>query len=141
MQSGLGEVSDTLIDRLLLLLVTATQPNISRPATAIIRKLVIPSPHAAEENATQRTARDKANGKGKKRASDPEGSHRYGFNRIYGRMELLGSDELSGVKGAARAMAVVVKRLEGTGDLELVAETWASRIGFVRCLQRPVSVW
>ena len=65
-------------------------------------------------------------GKGKNKAKlkgDPDSVHRYGFDRVYGRMGLVGkTDEQGGVVGTAGLLGVIVKRLEGTGDLELATQ-------------------
>lgn len=53
--------------------------------------------------------------------TSPDG-HRYGFDGVSARMEMIETDSASRVRGAARVLGVVVRRLEGTGDLELVAQ-------------------
>ncbi len=121
LDAGWGELSDTFIDRILLLLVSSSQPNILRPATAIIQKLVLSSPQLDNESTPLKTPKARSKGKVKELISTPDTVLRYGFERVYTRMEAIGRDEASGVKGAASILGVVVRRLEGTGDLELVA--------------------
>jgi engulfment/cell motility protein 1 len=94
-----------------------------RPATAIIRKLVISSPQTD----------GKGNGKAKGRANSLEtssalpaheelGGDRFGFDRVWKRMEQVEASVEGGKRGTEGLLGVIVKRLEGTGDLELVAQ-------------------
>ncbi|WVQ81129.1 hypothetical protein IAT38_003251 [Cryptococcus sp. DSM 104549] len=139
-ESGWGDLSDTFIDRVLTLLIDASQPNILRPATAIIRKLVISSPQLANEStglrmtsnayASMRNDRKgKGRGKDGKDGKDKEAEvNQYGFERVYGRMKGLGivytgDNGEYGAQAAEYVFKIVVKRLEGTGDLELVAQS------------------
>ncbi|ORY33129.1 hypothetical protein BCR39DRAFT_521383 [Naematelia encephala] len=117
-ENGWNDLSDTFVDRILEILVSSAQPNVIRPATAIIRKLVISnSPSAAKGKGKT--------GKGKEKAADGEASNRFGFDRVYVRMEQVGSTlkEEGGSAGRALVLKIVIKRLEGTGDLELVAQS------------------
>ena len=123
-ESGWEDLSDDFINRVLSLLMTAAHPNVLRPTTAIVRKLIISSPQV--DRARQR-AHLKARGKGKgkeKEEPDPPTSPlmQYGFDKVFLRMEGMNDD------GALGVMRVVVKRLEGTGDLELVAQRRALMI-------------
>jgi hypothetical protein len=138
-------LTDAFVDRVLHLLVSAGQPNVIRPATAIVRKLVISSPHFSGDlhnpKSPGQKLRRKSKGKEKEKASDkgtPATTHSllmsptlgqeqsvnyYGFEKIYMRMCLVG-DTLDGEEGSGgeRFFRIIVKRLEGTGDLELVAQ-------------------
>nr|XP_031861447.1 uncharacterized protein CI109_003051 [Kwoniella shandongensis]KAA5528519.1 hypothetical protein CI109_003051 [Kwoniella shandongensis] len=143
-ESGWGDLSDTLIDQILHLLITASQTNILRPATAIIRKLVISSPQLAPETnphiagmklpvtpygAVRKDRKSK--GKGKEKLGEDESVNQYGFDRVYGRikaMGIVGGHDEEGHDGQTLGAVeylfkVVTKRLEGTGDLELVAQS------------------
>lgn len=133
-ESGWGDLSDTFIDRVLSLLMSATQPNILRPATAITRKLVISSPQLQTSISAQATTpfhgkgKGKDKGKGKERVTAEESVNRYGFDRVYARMEAVGSqmEEDNGMAGRALLFRVIVKRLESAGDLELVSQRSAN---------------
>jgi len=52
-----------------------------------------------------------------------QGTNHYGFEMIFVRMCLVG-DTLDGEEGSGgeRFFRIIIKRLEGTGDLELVAQ-------------------
>jgi engulfment/cell motility protein 1 len=70
--------------------------------------------------------RDMGKGKARARGSrdrvdTPEMNNPFGFGRVWARMAVLHTEE-EGQSGAAGLFKVVVKRLEGTGDLELVAQ-------------------
>ncbi|KAK6906154.1 hypothetical protein I203_100138 [Kwoniella mangroviensis CBS 8507] len=138
-ESGWGDLSDTFIDRILNIVITATQPNILRPSTAIIRKLVISSPQLSSNGNNNNIpgmklpstpyGQTKKDRKGKaKEQSNGNGngnSDGYGFDRIYSRIKRLVPDNEGnhGFNGVELFFKVVVKRLEGTGDLELVAQS------------------
>ncbi|KAK4688356.1 hypothetical protein P7C73_g1754, partial [Tremellales sp. Uapishka_1] len=128
-EHGWGDLSDTFISRLLLLIVSATQPNILRPSTAIVRKLVISSPQLGVDPSAVKS-------KGKKTRRGPEGEevNVYGFERIWGRMEWVGGEvkDDAGGRGTERLLRVVCKRLEGGGDLELAAQS----LGLINALLR-----
>ena len=108
-------------------LISASQPNVLRPATAIVRKLVISSPQVNKvRKRAESKAKDKGKGKEKEGAIDvrePLASPmvQYGFDKIYMRMEGVQVPG-DGDDGAFGIFRIVVKRLEGTGDLELVAQ-------------------
>ncbi|ORX39155.1 hypothetical protein BD324DRAFT_618673 [Kockovaella imperatae] len=119
-ESGWEDLTDEFINRVLHLLISGTQPNILRPTTAIVRKLIISSPQVdiARQRAHLR-ARSKGKGKEKETPEPPTSPLiQYGFDKVFLRME--GVESTDGAMGVFR---VVVKRLEGTGDLELVAQS------------------
>lgn len=138
-EAAWSDLTDTLIERILHQLIDSPAPNVLRPATAITRKLIISSPHFSGDPsnprglATPAKAKSKKN-KGKERVPPtatpgvvPEPTEdalqRYGFDSVYARMRAVG-DELEGEGEAVeRFLRVVVKRLESTGDLELVGQT------------------
>lgn len=157
-ESAWADLTDTFITRILLLLIYATQPNVLRPATAIIRKLVISrlsSSHHDNPPELLISASTKALGlkpvlgpgprhdviggknraKRKSRELTPaakdqhhhcKGHSLYGFDKVYILIKQLnivssGEDEGS-VANAEYLFKILVKRLEGTGDLELVAQ-------------------
>ncbi|WWC91077.1 uncharacterized protein L201_006018 [Kwoniella dendrophila CBS 6074] len=148
-ESGWGDLSDLFIDRILNLLITSSQPNVLRPATAIIRKLVISSPQLSSSSNNRdgkaglklpvtpygQIKKDRK-GKSKETSSynnsnnsndtrDPEKIDQYGFDRIYSRIKgiIAESESTQGIDGVELFFKVIVKRLEGTGDLELVAQS------------------
>ncbi|ALO68970.1 hypothetical protein CNF00450 [Cryptococcus deneoformans JEC21] len=158
-ESAWADLTDTFITRILLLLIYATQPNVLRPATAIIRKLVISrlsSSHHDNPPELLISASTKAPGlkpglgpgprhdviggknraKRKSRELTPaekdqhhhyKGHSLYGFDKLYILIKQLnivssGEDEGS-VANAEYLFKILVKRLEGTGDLELVAQS------------------
>jgi engulfment/cell motility protein 1 len=119
-------LTDNVIDRILHLLIIAPQLNVLRPCTAIVRKLIVSSPQVNGKK------KDKGKGKGKPlpfvmedgRRTTVE-ADRFGFDRMWQRMSGVGRDE-EGVRGGQEGLlSVVVKRLEGTSDLELVAQRLA----------------
>ncbi|ODO09557.1 hypothetical protein I350_03160 [Cryptococcus amylolentus CBS 6273] len=167
-ESGWSELSDTFIRRLLSILLSATQPNILRPATAILRKLVISSspfptstsasasasasaagPNGADLQSSLKpsqvpgyflsggSAKDRSkktrNSKDNNRQSNGaalEGKW-YGFDRVYSLIKSLplaghpssssGSrEEEESIKNAEYFYKTLIKRLESTGDLELL---------------------
>lgn len=129
LETGWGDISDALIDRILCIMMDASLPNVLRPATTIVKKLVLSGPRISGDPAglmplTPYGKRGKAKAKGTDRVADPEDVRVYGFGRIYARMEAIGGpDGVDGDPGGAHAMLkVVLKRLEGPGDLELVAQ-------------------
>ncbi|WVQ73600.1 hypothetical protein IAR50_003179 [Cryptococcus sp. DSM 104548] len=156
-ESGWSDLSDPFIRRLLSILLSATQPNILRPATAILRKLVISSaPAAASASAanllasgTDLTTSLKGSqgyflggggGKGrnkKHRSKDNRHSNGatlevkyYGFDKVYSLIKSLPIHSSSGstsdpdsIKNAEYFYKHLIKRLESTGDLELVAQS------------------
>lgn len=69
-----------------------------------------------------KTVKGRNKGKGRERANEPDSPRKYGYGRFLERMRRLEADQENGVKGISRFFGVVVKRLEGTGDLEVVAE-------------------
>ncbi|ODN81097.1 hypothetical protein L202_03192 [Cryptococcus amylolentus CBS 6039] len=163
-ESGWSELSDTFIRRLLSILLSATQPNILRPATAILRKLVIssPSPASTSASASASAGADlqsslkpspgyflsggstSAKDRYKKNRNSKDNRHsngaaleskHYGFDRVYSLIKSLplttthpgsgsGSrEEEESVKNAEYFYKTLIKRLESTGDLELVAQS------------------
>ena len=99
-------------------MISAGQPNVLRPATAILRKLVISS--------QQLVKRSKAKGKGRVRDGRDEGvvvddTAYFGFSRVWARMQIAQSPT-DGIIGSEGVLRVIAKRLEGAGDLELVAQ-------------------
>ena len=113
------DLGNIFVARILALLVSQAQPNVLRPATAIARKLVIGSSNGPSD----RKGKGKAKAKGKEREHG-EATFQFGFDRLYLALKDYGEtlqDEHGGT-GAEKAMRVLVHRLEGTGDLELVAQ-------------------
>jgi hypothetical protein len=93
-----------------------------RPATAIIRKFVISAPHL--RSPPGKPIQTPSRRKGKEKAEGPEEvDRRFGFDAIWRRMEGIGAGLEGEGNEMERAWRVVVKRMEGTGDLELVALT------------------
>ena len=107
---------------MLVLLLSTSQTNILRPATSILQKLIISSIQSNGEAAALRTPKARIKGKGKEKTTFPDSLHRYSFDQMFRQMGTMGLDEATGMRGVARIMAVLAKRLEGTGDLELVAQ-------------------
>ncbi|WVR08927.1 hypothetical protein IAU60_005986 [Kwoniella sp. DSM 27419] len=137
-ENGWSDLSDAFIDRMLHLIISASQPNVLRPATAVIRKLVISSPQFTGEGVAGlkmpvtpygQGKKDRKDVKGKERAADLDSNNQYGFDRVYRRTKALVQTEGEehqghhGFSGVELFFKVVVKRLEGTGDLELVAQS------------------
>jgi hypothetical protein len=142
-ESSWADLTEAFVDRVLHLLVSAAQPNVIRPATAIARKLVISSPHFSGDfhNPKSPGPRIRRKSKGKEKEKEKgttattsslvmspnpdqeQPSNQYGFESIFVRMCLVGST-LDGEEGSGgeRFFRIIVKRLEGTGDLELVAQ-------------------
>ncbi|RSH95186.1 hypothetical protein EHS25_000272 [Saitozyma podzolica] len=121
------DLTTRFIDRMLALLIHATQPNVLRPTTAIVRKLVIsPSQVRGEGSGWKSPALSSLNkGKGKGR-EDEVNTPDLGIDAVFARMEELereGGSATEGQEGPERVFRVVAKRLEGTGDLELVAQS------------------
>lgn len=117
-----ADLDDTLIDRLLVILVTVQQTNVLRPATAIIRKLVISSPRLDQ--------RAKVKGKGRVTegvSTDTGVKNWFGFDRVWTSMQVL-DVSVEGPRSASGVFKVLSKRLEGTGDLELVAQKFVCHI-------------
>jgi engulfment/cell motility protein 1 len=109
------DLSDKAIDWILNLLVVAPQLNVLRPATAIIRKLVRSGLQSGV----------KKNNKGKSKVGALErngGADRLGFDEIWERMRGIPGGEDGRHEGVQGLFGVLVKRLEGTGDLELVSQ-------------------
>jgi engulfment/cell motility protein 1 len=106
-------------------MVSPAQPNILRPSTAIIRKLVIASPPTFAPGPAHAA-------KGKKKASNESAEQDtvlvYGFDRVYPRLALVGDgiEDSNSTSGPGRFLKVILKRLEGTGDLELAAQRYVS---------------
>lgn len=98
------------------MVVSAPQPNVLKPATAIIRKIVISS-KTFEKN-------EQIKGKGKEREHPNTASEAYGFERVWDRLRLVKIGD--GIHGVLETLRIISKRLEGTGDLELVAQRQAS---------------
>lgn len=98
-------------------MVSAGQPNVLRPATAILRKLVISSQQLDK----------RSKGKGKARARDrgeewvTADTAYFGFSKVWARMQVA-QTSADGTIGCAGVLKVITKRLEGAGDLELVAQ-------------------
>ena len=118
-QAAWSDLSDSLIDRVLVLLVSAPQPNVLRPASAIVGKFVMPTSQFDKMR----------KGKGKARARDdpdsvlrPQRNMEIGFDRVWNRMQdvVLSAE---GPNGAIGMFKVLSRRLEGAGDLELVVQT------------------
>lgn len=142
-----ASLTDAFVDRVLSLLVSNSQPNVLRPATAIVRKLVVASPHFSGELANpkapgSKVKNRKSKGKEKALTSTPntvvsDSTHlnetminQYGFEKTYMRMCLVG-ETLDGEEGSGgeRFFRILVKRLESTGDLELVAQRCVMTLG------------
>ncbi|KAL7421273.1 hypothetical protein Q5752_004158 [Cryptotrichosporon argae] len=121
-EHGWSDFTDDFIDRIILVLASPSAPNILRPATIILRKLVIASPSAQQTEGGGSTYTRK----GKARDVE-EGINSYGFERVYSRVRVVGNkvpDEQGGT-GPEKVFRCIVKRLEGTRDLELVAQSLA----------------
>ena len=133
-------MTDPFVDRVLTLLVSNSQTNVLRPATAIARKLIVASPHFSGEVSNPKAPGSKirnrkSKGKEKAMLGTPNSmaldqeviteviNNRYGFEKMFTQMcmvgEMLDGDEGS---GGERFFRIIVKRLESTGDLELVAQ-------------------
>lgn len=111
--NGWGDLSDDFIDRIIIILASSSVPNIVRPATVILRKLIVASPKGYGSSS-----------KGKNKARENEAINQYGFDRVFARICEVGHkvpDEHSG-PSADRVFRPIIKRLEGTRDLELVAQ-------------------
>lgn len=131
-EAGWNDISIPFIDRILTLLATSTSPNILRPATAITRKFVHSAPHLqnADMYATPGARDKKRRGqtKGKEREilsySNLSGAdEKFGFEAVWARMGAVGQ-MIEGDDGESEQEIVfrnILKRLEGTGDLELVS--------------------
>lgn len=135
------DITLAFVDRIIMWISSSTAPNILRPATAILRKIFM-STLSASSLSQLPTAGGATIGKGKARASTPTGQEalRFGFEDMCARIEHVGMELQGGaggnggagvsemgsmrtLKGGAEYVwRVVVKRLEGTGDLELVAQ-------------------
>jgi hypothetical protein len=115
-ESSWSDLTDLFVDQILHIVVYNSQPNILRPATAIIRKLVI-STSQVDTGVRDRKGKGKAGAKPKNEATF---DNPFGFDRIFKRMKH--NDIEGSSNGAAGLFKVVTKRLEGTGDLELVAQ-------------------
>ena len=133
-------LTDPFVDRVLALLVSNSQTNVLRPATAIVRKLVVASPHFSGDISNPKAPGSKIRNrksKGKEKAIlgtpnsmalDQETvteviNNRYGFEKMFTHMCMIG-ETLDGDEGSGgeRFFRIIVKRLESTGDLELVAQ-------------------
>jgi len=71
--------------------------------------------------------RRQSKGKGKAKANiaveDPDDAvTRFGFDKVFERMDHVPEDIESHMEGLERVLNSIIKRLEGTGDLELVAQ-------------------
>ncbi|GMK55300.1 hypothetical protein CspeluHIS016_0203560 [Cutaneotrichosporon spelunceum] len=112
--NGWGEFTDDFIDRILIILASSSAPNIVRPATVIVRKLITASPKGHS-------------GKGKQRAPSRDAVNNYGFDRVFARILVIGhkAPDEHGSSPAERIFKPIVKRLEGTRDLELSAQSLA----------------
>nr|ODO03704.1 hypothetical protein L204_00040 [Cryptococcus depauperatus CBS 7855] len=143
-ESGWSELTDPFILRLLNILISSSQPNILRPATAILRKLAISTPPTQAiagtgDNGTGVSSRqgyflnggkDRERSKGRRKDKEKGKDERrcYGFDKIYTLIKSLdlvhiGEDDENAIANAEFVFKILIKRLEGTGDLELVAET------------------
>ena len=129
-ESSWPDLNDKIVDKCLHLLLSASQPNILRPATAIIHKLVMASPES-------RRLQVQLTGKGKAKETDPieedtqekPSSLLLGFEKVFARIQAMGfAEQGSGSGGAPGFLKVITKRLEGTGDLELVAQRCATEL-------------
>lgn len=111
--NGWGEFSDNFIDRVLVILASSSAPNVVRPATVIVRKLITASPKSHTGKGKQRAQRDSVNN--------------YGFDRVFARILAIGhkAPDEHGSSPAERIFRPIVKRLEGTRDLELSAQSLA----------------
>lgn len=109
--NGWGDFGDDFIDRVLIILASSSAPNIVRPATVIVRKLITASPKSHS-------------GKGKQRATQRDAVNNYGFDRVFARILTIGhqAPDDQGSSSAERIFRPIVKRLEGTRDLELSAQ-------------------
>ncbi|RXK38189.1 hypothetical protein M231_04563 [Tremella mesenterica] len=125
-------LTDAFVHRVVSLLITSTAPNIIRPATAIVRKLVIGSAKNIVTNSANtgtlvgHPGYPSRKGKEKeKKSKDVKGAGQYGFDRVWPVIQKVGEGILSdhGGSGAERVFRVMVGRLESTGDLELVAQS------------------
>jgi hypothetical protein len=112
--NGWGEFTDDFIDRVLIVLACSSAPNVVRPATVIVRKLITASPKSHS-------------GKGKQRAQQRDAVNNYGFDRVFARILAIGhkAPDEHGSGPAERIFRPIVKRLEGTRDLELSAQSLA----------------
>jgi hypothetical protein len=139
-ESSWADLTDDAVDRILHLLVSASPLNVVRPATAIVRKLVISSPHFSGDLRNPKSPGPKAKNrksKGKEKGTPATLSsmqmspgpnyeslpNQYGFEKTFLRMCEVG-ESLDGEEGSGgeRFFRIIVKRLESTGDLELVAQ-------------------
>jgi hypothetical protein len=127
---GWGDFSDDFIDRVIVILASSNVPNIIRPATVIVRKLIVASPKAFSGSS-----------KGKHKARENEAINHYGFDRVFSRICEIGHkvpDEQAGAP-ADRVFRPIIKRLEGTRDLELVAQSLALINAALRSAQQEGS--
>lgn len=109
-ETGWADFSDKFIDRVIYVLASSSAPNIVRPATVIVRKLVIASPKTHGSH------------KGKAKARESDAVNVYGFDRIYTRINEVDYQDGHAGPAAERIFRPIVKRLEGTRDLEVVAQ-------------------
>jgi hypothetical protein len=128
--NGWGDFSDEFIDRIIIILASSSVPNIVRPATVIVRKLIVASPKAASGSA-----------KGKQKARENEAINQYGFDRVFNRICEVGHKvpDDHGGSPADRVFRPIIKRLEGTRDLELVAQSLALINAALRSAQQEGS--
>ncbi|WVO22443.1 uncharacterized protein IAS62_003773 [Cryptococcus decagattii] len=121
-ESAWADLTDTFITRILLLLIYATQPNVLRPATAIVRKLVTSLPLSSHHNNQPEfslSASTKA--PGFMPGLGPGLRHDViGGSTI---IKVIREDDEGSVTNVEYFLKILVKRLESTGDLELVAES------------------
>ena len=128
--NGWGDFSDDFIDRIIIILASSNVPNIVRPATVIVRKLIVASPKAYGGSS-----------KGKHKARENEAINQYGFDRVFARICEVGHkvpDDHGGAP-ADRVFRPIIKRLEGTRDLELVAQSLALINAALRSAQQEGS--
>ena len=150
-EASWSDITLALVDRIIMWITTSTAPNILRPATAILRKIfmsTLPASSLSQAAVASGSSRlDKGKGTVTSAASSSDGllagheALRFGFSDLCERIEHVGSGlhgasgaggvpELGPIRqggltsgsGATHVWKVVVKRLEGTGDLELVAQ-------------------
>ncbi|TXT13206.1 hypothetical protein VHUM_01607 [Vanrija humicola] len=126
-ETGWADFSDKFIDRVIYVLASSSAPNIVRPATVILRKLVIASPKTHGSH------------KGKAKARESDAVNVYGFDRIYSRINEVDYQDGHAGPAAERIFRPIVKRLEGTRDLEVVAQSLALINACLRTAQQEGS--
>lgn len=120
------ELSEISLERLLNILATATHANVLRPATAVVRRLVEEprigeSSRAANMSSAYLSPKSAPYGSKGKGRDDAGVSNAFGFERVWQAMGTFQAG-LEGSKAAEGILTIVVSRLEGQGDLELVSQ-------------------